>query len=118
MKFKTDIERLHNVTHGNYCSRGAGKTTARIHELASVIQLDKHRDVIVIINTYRDMDYLLPMIWVIFEERGLPKFNRCAGNILKCGDIYIKFLAYNNPEFNQKIAGLGEYALVSMGHRD
>ena len=87
---KTDICRLHKIVAGELSGEGCGKTTARIHELASIVELGE-RKVICTITHYSDLGYLRPMIHDIFEEREL-KITFPSHGQAQCYDCKIFFV--------------------------
>jgi len=109
----TDLEHLHKVVRGEVGGRRCGKTYARCHELAGVIELgNKH--IFCGISAELDLGYLLPMISTVFDEHGL-KISRVAKDTIKAGEATIKFIT---PERLDR-AGRGVDAVyVAMAHLD
>lgn len=94
-EYKTDLDQLHKVVTGQVYGRRQGKTTARIHELASIIELGNVPEIIIVISAHRDMDYLRPMIENIFRERKLPgllRYRKRSGLVGICGNTLLSFV--------------------------
>jgi len=89
---KTDINRLHEVVEGSRAGRGCGKTFARCHEIAGIIELGKFKKIVCTTTYLDELLNLLPMIEQVFKEHGLPRLIRKTQARHKCGDVFIDFL--------------------------
>jgi len=112
----TDIERLNAVIEGKISGRGCGKTFARVHELASTIELGTLKNCVVVISEYRDMSYIVPMIQEVFKERGLPKLKKVKENRGRCGDVLVDFVAQR--DYADYMRGRDNLFEIPMGHWD
>lgn len=113
---KTDIERLHSVVERKTCGRGCGKTFARVHELASNIDLDLVRRGVIVITAYRDISYILPMIRAVFEERELPPIKQVGPYKFQCGDTILDFVA--ECDYVRYSRGRDNFFEIPMRHWD
>ena len=116
---KTDIDRLHAVISAGIMThlwqRGCGKTFARIHSLASSIELGD-QNIICVISEYHDLMYLRPMMRSIFHERGICSINWKSPYQLICNDTNIFFVP--SHEYRRFIRGRGDYTEIPMRHMD
>jgi len=110
---RTELDKLHKVKLGYLNGRGCGKTFAKVHDLASHVELGFER-VFCVITQYRDLKYLTPMIQGIFEERKLPGVKRITLRHWICGDTHIHFILQDELP----IYGYNNYCLIEMGHND
>ena len=113
---KTNIDHLHKVVSGEVQGRRIGKTFARIHELASCLEVSNIKNGIVYIQYEHDMQYLLPMIRDVFHERSLEYSFRRPDNILICNGVIIRFIPYQ--ERVERLRGIGDHFEVMMRHND
>lgn len=116
----TDIDALHKVIEkrevGDSLSRGCGKTFARCHELAGVIEVGDFKVIVVAISLYRDLQYILPMIKEVFAEHGLEWEYRPQHYEILCNDKHIYFIPHD--ALRHRTRGLGDYFYHPMGRDD
>jgi len=113
----TDIDRLHDVIEGKSTGRQCGKTYARCHELAAQVTLGNVPLIIVVISHCRDVHYLLPMIYQVFDEYQIQykRFNQAMYR-LETQNCCIKFVVADDLAFN--LRGLDNHVIVYMRHWD
>ena len=109
-----DLDHLHKVVSGEANYRRCGKTFARCHELASVIELGD-LEIVCYISYEYDKQYLYPMILDVLKERGVDVvFN--SRDVIRTKTSNIRFITTLQRRQN-KLKGL-RYTLVNMGHHD
>jgi len=89
----TDIERLHEVVEQRNKSiwkQRTGKTFSKCHDVAGMIELDLFEIVIVFITQYSDIDYIFPMLNVVFQDHELELI-RVDRYTLRSNECIIKF---------------------------
>jgi len=116
MKIEIDRERLLNAFTNPSYERGSGKTTARIHELLGHVQLQTE-NIFVVITSYNDLQWLLPMIKDIFEYYDVGKI-AVSCNTMICENSRIKFITTNNKSFAHHTRGMKGFGVVYMRHGD
>lgn len=110
----TDLDRLHKVALSQFGGRQQGKTFLQCHRLAAAIELGaKH--VICVVSYVRDIAYILPLIYKVFEDHDLPILKATHTRTLwKCGiDIFIEFVPQQKLE--GRMCGI-EAGIVYMRH--
>lgn len=112
---KTDINRLHSVVLGQLVGRGVGKTTAKIHELAGVIELGDSQVIFCVMTVRSDRFYLRRMIDLIFREHKLKLTKRTSRGFI-CNSKKVRFVL--NIDLNDGIIGNYDYTIIRMGHDD
>jgi len=112
---KTDIERLHKVVNKELQGRGVGKTFAKCHDVAGLIQTTDVKYIFCMISLKRDMDYILPMLERVLEEHGLTFYHKLRTELVVNG-VTIKFI--REDDFDQRTRGYDNYAIVRMRHWD
>lgn len=106
----TDIDRLHRVAGGGISGRGCGKTFSRVHALASIIELGEATRVIFFIARQRDISYLMPMIEVVFQERGVPFEFSPQWLRLRSANVIVQFAPLDSPELEERyLRGIGDH---------
>lgn len=118
---KTNIERLHDVIDGKRHGRGTGKTFARCHEVAGLIELG-HETIYCAMTLWKDVEYLTPMLAGVLQEHGL---------VMRRGDDPYHYFVVDINEQDIELARIifeaekiyntfrgKEGAIVKMGHND
>jgi len=115
MKFKTDIDRLHDVIEGRRRGRGAGKTFAKCYDVLGWVQVGESY-IYCMVTRYNDLTYILPILEQILEEHGfrIAKFNGVQ-NELSIVNSKIKFVV--EEDWEHRMRGL-RGAQVLMRHQD
>lgn len=113
----TDIERLHRVVdqrEQNKWSRErcTGKSFAKCHDVAGMVELELFNVIVVIMTNYDDVDYIFPMLWDVFQDHQLES-TKVDRYTLKCNDTLIKFFAERDT---YKIQAYGACGVVEIGH--
>ena len=111
--YTTDIDRLHDVVLGDEVGRGCGKTYARIHELATLVELGECERIICQITMSSDIQYLKPMVQGIFSERGLLCYFDTTRTMVS-GNCHVHFMT---REMIDQLS-FEEAGFVPMGHED
>lgn len=110
----TDIDRLHNVVDGNKLGRGVGKTFAKCHEIAGLIDLG-FKEIFCIIKCYRDTHHILPMLSDVLYEYKMPNLIKVYNLKFDIGDVRIHFVdmetIYQDPHYD---LGYDNFAVVDM----
>ena len=105
---KTDIDRLHKVISGEIYGRGCGKTFARCHELAGIIETSNISLIICIMTKWNDIFYLKPMIKEVFLEHNLKITAENRFDFM-CNGKKIKFIV--EQDFYDRTRGIDAYIL-------
>jgi len=84
-----DIDRLHGLINNRnmLVKRGSGKTFLLLCLLSGQIQVGNILNIIILVNTHRDIDYVPTEMLYIFSEMGIS---------IKCISKYIFKLIYND----------------------
>jgi len=113
----TDLDRLHAVLEGKLVGRGVGKTYARCHVLAGLIEVG-HREVVVVLSHRNDLSYVLPMLERVFAEHGLGVERvKMDGPSMEVGGARVRFLFCQDLQWEEKLRGLVG-GIVYMRHWD
>ena len=113
---ETNIEHLHAVVDGVVTGRQCGKTTARCHEIAGMIEVG-FSTVYAVITEYRDLSYIETMLNGILSEhhitmnRGLDRYTYSA-----CGELIVFILASRVED--QFLSYSSSGVIVPIGHYD
>ena len=110
----TDIDRLHDVIDGRTSGRGVGKTFAKCHDVAGLIELGLST-VFCVITNYRDIGYILPMLDEVLTEHNMKIEKKQQHHIFLNNKIRITFVSEN--DVGRRLRGL-EGGIVWMRHWD
>ena len=100
----TDIKRLHDVIEGRRTGRGCGKTFARCHQIAGLVEVGE-KVILFQVNCYRDQKYTVPMLRGVFEEHGL-EFIRVNVKDIRSGNSLIRFVLSTCWDMKEQFAGI------------
>jgi hypothetical protein len=109
----TDIDRLHKVIDGKAHGRGCGKTFAKCHEVAGLIELG-YKYVFCMITHQQDQLYLDKMLTDVFNDHGL-EIKRVSMGEYYVNDSLVRLIPEN--DYDMKTRGC-EGAMVKMRHFD
>lgn len=110
----TDIERLHKVVDGKEQGRGCGKTFARCHEVAGLVELG-HKYIFCITTNHKDWQYIEPMLSDVLQEYGIKLTRVRKPDEYRANESIIRLIPKRDQE--QRTRGQ-EGVLVPMGHWD
>jgi hypothetical protein len=126
---KVDLATVEGIESGGIkpWTRRVGKTTVRVHEIASLVELEKTKQIIVVMSEQRDVGYLFPMVREIFQERGVEIIEKWTTvNLLPSrimaraqgSKIQTEIIFIPQNRLAELIRGRGEYYMVEAGHED
>ena len=112
----TNIERLHDVVEGKVAHRGCGKTYAKCHEVAGLVEVG-NTHIICIISVHHDLGYILPMMFEVLDEHEIQwVYDQTARRLVLNNDSVVRF--FTEKEYPIRSKGLGEHCSVLMRHQD
>jgi len=114
---KTDIDRLHAVIEGKITGRGVGRTYAKCHEIAGILEVTDVQDIYLIVTHMSDRYYILPMLISVLDEHFISKapYRSTDQYITVYPNRKIWFISEYN--FDKRLRGC-EGAIVYMRHED
>lgn len=113
---KTDLNKLHKVIMEKPKERRSGRTFAKIHELASLIELNKYKTIVCFMSSYQDIRYLEPMIKSVLLDREITELKKRKKYYWEINNIKVFFMT--EEEYTEKNRGLENHAIVMMRHED
>lgn len=113
--YTTDLDRLHKVTTKEATYRGAGKTYAKCHEVAGLLEVTEVRYILCMITLQRDIDYILPMLRDVLLEHDIAITGR-INHTIRIGEREIRFIP--ESDFDYRTRGMTNCAVVRMRHWD
>lgn len=88
----TDIDRLHNVVDGTLKGQQVGKTFAKCHEVAGLVELG-FTDIYCIVREYKDIEYIMLMVYGVFLDHDLDTtFFQLSTQLYSTAEINIRFI--------------------------
>ena len=90
-----DLERLWNK---DLNGRGQGKTIRMIYNLIGQVQVGNIKDLVILINVWQDIEYMLPMLFQALDKMGLKWKLDQEIKIIYIKDKRIRFISTSDSD--------------------